>query len=97
MRISDWSSDVCSSDLRAAEPDVAQVFDADGHHALLQAMTRTELPQTALHDACEHARSHGQQPVVEAEGRVVAHGAVHAQEQIEIGRASCRERVCQYV
>src|SRR3546814_7377341 len=61
MRISDWSSDVCSSDL------------------------------AKLRGAGTHARGIGQQP-----------GAVEDQDgggQVgkQIGRASCRERVCQYV
>src|SRR3546814_8726171 len=60
MRISDWSSDVCSSDLALhGVPDPAQRAAA-------------RIPGT---DA--------------AAGRG---GAL-----IEIGRASCRERVCQYV
>src|SRR3546814_8602084 len=61
MRISDWSSDVCSSDL-----------------------DKNRLLVTVYHNDDE------------------AYGIWHEQvgvpaDRIEIGRASCRERVCQYV
>src|SRR3546814_8929513 len=66
MRISDWSSDVCSSDL--AQPDIGEEVPARGRD-------RRGPPIRALgHEI----------------GRV---GAIHH----NIGRASCRERVCQYV
>src|SRR3546814_10100157 len=79
MRISDWSSDVCSSDLidemrqngsaRAArQPRVQPYIHARDHvgdmlHALLQKR----------------------------------HDLIFALLAVQIGRASCRERVCQYV
>src|SRR3546814_10617899 len=70
MRISDWSSDVCSSDL--------------------------------LHRHARFARAGG---VERIERRARGHRAVVGQpgavrdqrDGAEIGRASCRERVCQYV
>src|SRR3546814_5458180 len=68
MRISDWSSDVCSSDLPRSEDEVV----------LMQS----------------EAADPDQREVVAAahvDHRVDAH--LHR----EIGRASCRERVCQYV
>src|SRR3546814_4726408 len=67
MRISDWSSDVCSSDLRH---DAVEHFD-DGHLGAEVAVEAGEF------DA-DRARSDHQQ-------------------LFKIGRASCRERVCQYV
>src|SRR3546814_1932501 len=72
MRISDWSSDVCSSDLRTMVPDQRQFTIADPHHAAQHFDVRFRI-------------------VVE-QG---VPGRVHGLEQI--GRASCRERVCQYV
>src|SRR3546814_19302204 len=63
MRISDWSSDVCSSDLPAR-------LVQDGSVPALRVAGRTHPPGVAVPAA-----------VVER----------------EIGRASCRERVCQYV
>src|SRR3546814_9129578 len=79
MRISDWSSDVCSSDLvemraetRAVGRDIA--FD---HR-------RCERDREAAAD-----RRHA---MVVANFHIVEEYFVH-----KIGRASCRERVCQYV
>src|SRR3546814_9808895 len=69
MRISDWSSDVCSSDLLAPEAvevlpgvdaGIMQVIELQAHGVVADRLD--------LHDA-----------------------------DMEIGRASCRERVCQYV
>src|SRR3546814_1576265 len=64
MRISDWSSDVCSSDLSAPAP-----------RALTHRPARPRRPP----GRCSPPWPAGRPP-----GR-------------EIGRASCRERVCQYV
>src|SRR3546814_3795268 len=67
MRISDWSSDVCSSDLK--DPDIL--------------VERPESVKTG-------------RVVEEIEGE--APGWSSKTDRIEqIGRASCRERVCQYV
>src|SRR3546814_994167 len=71
MRISDWSSDVCSSDLDAAgalHHQGQQHFGGLRHLHLLD-----------LADAGEYRLRRGRR----AQGK--------------IGRASCRERVCQYV
>src|SRR3546814_10127855 len=73
MRISDWSSDVCSSDL--LQP---RHRDAAG----IRRLARRE------HDLCILEDMHA----VEV-GRHVGAFA----DRDEIGRASCRERVCQYV
>src|SRR3546814_4683692 len=69
MRISDWSSDVCSSDLLGA---------GLRHRACRVGAHQIEV---AIH------------AVVRWRAKVVA---AHGDRQ-EIGRASCRERVCQYV
>src|SRR3546814_3162256 len=73
MRISDWSSDVCSSDLdhRRGQGGI-HVGDHEG------APVAHPLEQRILGVTVE--------AVLEHECRVD-----------EIGRASCRERVCQYV
>src|SRR3546814_11132013 len=60
MRISDWSSDVCSSDLPAGQFGDAFHLVGDGAELFVEG------------DAFQLLR-------------------------VEIGRASCRERVCQYV
>src|SRR3546814_5044572 len=85
MRISDWSSDVCSSDLR-------------GRNALHQrdicgkiAPPRREHPKLVRHPRNHHVVARERSAVtyrIEADRRAGT---------CEIGRASCRERVCQYV
>src|SRR3546814_2718334 len=83
MRISDWSSDVCSSDLHDAilmwvrKDKVQHVWDRG-----LEIMSHPELL-----DDFEINLS----VTIEADAKVGPWGAG------KIGRASCRERVCQYV
>src|SRR3546814_987839 len=94
MRISDWSSDVCSSDL-PAEPFVQR-------HDLARRADRfhRSVGQESQHrgvgdvDMGEGARVRGGARDDDARLRL----AVAAVEDgVEIGSASCRERVCQYV
>src|SRR3546814_11565039 len=113
MRISDWSSDVCSSDLRGEAPRVIAPVERAGaeensigegaregaqrrfdvavrkHHEDLAFAVRNDLVEgeaaVALHRAPLAEREHAAEPHV---GGTVGR---------EIGRASCRERVCPYV
>src|SRR3546814_11795232 len=84
MRISDWSSDVCSSDLLlviAAQQRARTVHD--GHMA-------AELVEDARKFIGDIAAAHDPDPL----------RALLQMEKLvggEIGRASCRERVCKYV
>src|SRR3546814_1037764 len=88
MRISDWSSDVCSSDLRLNRIE-ARVVTEDLHLvAVAQAMVAQE-PQLAGHLVVVGDDDAGIAPDVDDLERV--------HRKPEIGRASCRERVCQYV
>src|SRR3546814_1245353 len=79
MRISDWSSDVCSSDL----------LDAGGN------------PLLRTHTGIATGQIHGWWR--DEQGRVfatseVGPGLIAGRDlPAEIGRASCRERVCPYV
>src|SRR3546814_3694795 len=127
MRISDWSSDVCSSDLKTTRERVI------GYYANL--MREADLLQLLLESGSFHQvikrlyRSIGGEPIefaatkrflkslrtvirsayganlsgfnqvgeraqgfLEGDADIVSVGLVE-----EIGRASCRERVCQYV
>src|SRR3546814_8660922 len=81
MRISDWSSDVCSSDLPISAggrmPLAARRAACDGGCLVSPADGRCE--------ACRAA-------VAPPRRRPARPSAAR-----EIGRASCRERVCQYV
>src|SRR3546814_14149786 len=91
MRISDWSSDVCSSDLRIAS-GIALGDRDDG------AIGR---PWPARHRRDPDHRIGGQRreriaaPDVDIMGTAV--GRLDDQIMPEIGRASCRERVWPYV
>src|SRR3546814_7687252 len=126
MRISDWSSDVCSSDLRRLSPDAEAgmslftaeqvIFVVDDDAALREANVQT-LDLAGL-TAEAFADAHSVLPRIAADfpGAVVTdirmpgmdglelRAAIHAIDPeipviliTEIGRASCRERVCQYV
>src|SRR3546814_9205075 len=82
LRISDWSSDVCSSDLRRGRR---------GGDDLLRLCR--------LRRGLDRGRGN-QEPATQRADRVdrlaaVLHRLLHSRR--EIGRASCRERVCQYV
>src|SRR3546814_1790244 len=82
MRISDWSSDVCSSDLRG-DPAGAAVAGRD--HDLL----KQQHAGLVGRDTCRLPRFDDPLALVSVR---------RASEHVEqIGRASCRERVCQYV
>src|SRR3546814_2135366 len=104
MRISDWSSDVCSSDLRALPEQrgfegrlkvrgaaVVERYFGDSENAT----------NDGWFDTGDLAR-------IDARGNVTITGRakdliksggewINPAEIEEIGRASCRERVCQYV
>src|SRR3546814_9615263 len=119
MRISDWSSDVCSSDLLGIERDQRSHIKTDEY-------CRTNVPGIyAIGDCTEgpwlaHKASH--EGVIAVEHIAEAHphpmdrnnipGCTYCHPQVasvglteakakeagyKIGRASCRERVCQYV
>src|SRR3546814_3913107 len=99
MRISDWSSDVCSSDLlRAAELGL-DFLDASFVEAVLFARgvifgVFLEVAVLArLFDRRNDLRPHLALALAEFFAQLL--GA--AQGHRKIGRASCRERVCQYV
>src|SRR3546814_15229984 len=87
MRISDWSSDVCSSDL-AGNPVPFGVIQALGHVAADVAGRDRQTVELAHRVVLDPLH-----PVAQtADRRVVRERRIE-----EIGRASCRERVCQYV
>src|SRR3546814_3842062 len=87
MRISDWSSDVCSSDLEANPAANASAF-TDGWF-------RTG--DLGRLDAEGYLTIAGRiKEIVNREGEKISPREVD-EALLEIGRASCRERVCQYV
>src|SRR3546814_11831217 len=101
MRISDWSSDVCSSDLILTalggfaelarerpndDPDLAASLD----QVVLGAQRATLVVRRLLGPELPEA------PFVRPAGGD-ATATVLVVDDADIGRASCRERVCQYV
>src|SRR3546814_3492866 len=102
MRISDWSSDVCSSDLgwRTEWARTGRaVAKCAGWNAIAatdsgeEAAAPTALPRQAALALGRNTTNlqHLERGLQELAARLAADH--HAQ----IGRASCRERVCQYV
>src|SRR3546814_6375967 len=98
MRIRDWSSDVCSSDLVGVDINpasgIGEGADADkvwrnlwGHYVQQVEVACDKLARAIGLDATEGGGFRGS----------VNGGQCAAEVQVEIGRASCRERVCQYV
>src|SRR3546814_6314413 len=86
MRISDWSSDVCSSDLagrlRLATPSPA-CYPRRGGVRLFPPRRSAHVPEHADEDPLSPRPRNADDEARPA--------------RAEIGRASCRERVCQYV
>src|SRR3546814_20496419 len=105
MRISDWSSDVCSSDLRALDDgDIVRISrglyqdpqsDVDSEQTLAEVAKRIPKGVIAMVSALAYHGLTDQMP----RKTWVAIGARDWSpvSDYQIGRASCRERVCQYV
>src|SRR5205814_7928663 len=84
--LSDWSSDVCSSDLGAAQ--ISDWLIVSGGRELVAAKLITK--RRAIRDVVQlHEDS---EPLVRTEREVPRHASVEVDERKEIGRASCRER-----
>src|SRR3546814_12851484 len=93
MRISDWSSDVCSSDL-----------EGDGEVSPRLAGLDPGYLHRQLDDYANGRREHEAMRTIalrlpEEDRRKVSafYASLPAPAGPEIGRAACRERVCQYV
>src|SRR3546814_7892048 len=87
VRISDWSSDVCSSDLHVA-------VDLTGGHARIARGLATQEAFVVTEIEVGFGAILGDEHFAMLER---AHRACIDVDVGEIGRASCRERVCQYV
>src|SRR3546814_8761600 len=91
MRISDWSSDVCSSDLGDGADDEEEVLgELEGEGSCQFAELVGEVPEFTRVHLLQLTEAHPAEP-----GEQRAHRPF--QLRGEIGRASCRERVCPYV
>src|SRR3546814_6234921 len=80
MRISDWSSDLCSSDLPCAQDSLAEL-------RALAARCTADVPASLPPALACLVGYFGYETI----------GLVENLPRAQIGRASCRERVCQYV
>src|SRR3546814_4661866 len=89
MRISDRSSDVCSSDLISCDGKREWVKYA--YRASNDLECRSEVPILIAVFTCNDCK----QTWTDQQSEAIRAAAVS--EAIQIGRASCRERVCQYV
>src|SRR3546814_10327170 len=98
MRISDWSSDVCSSDLR-----IVRQFQID--RAAAKAKSVAEKIAAKVNKGTDLSKALNESGLklpstqaVSAKRAEIARGDQRVPPPLaQIGRASCRERVCQYV
>src|SRR3546814_18774022 len=124
MRISDWSSDVCSSDLgpvicsyqfaKSKADDIKAInWDLvvlDEAHRLRNVYKKSNVIAKTLKDALAHVHSKAlltetplQNSLLELYGLVsiiddrVFGDLDSFRAQFKLGRAACRDRVCQYV
>src|SRR3546814_5848158 len=85
MRISDWSSDVCSSDLKEdLKMTLGEVLEQAGKKQI-------RIAETEKYPHVTFIFSGGREKEFRGEKRLMIPSPK------EIGRASCRERVCTYV
>src|SRR3546814_16926125 len=97
MRISDWSSDVCSSDLYGVVGLIVKMDDIGLHMAQGGSRARQAIGRglvALMPRLLAGLATLGTAAMLWVGGQIFLHGldAFH-----KIGRASCRERVCQYV
>src|SRR3546814_9210467 len=93
MRISDWSSDVCSSDLLPGADSATDDLRARGHEAGGVRFARGEGIHWGKGELYFTATSGGARKL----GQIFRYVPSPKEGQAEIGRASCGERGCQYV
>src|SRR3546814_17812102 len=102
MRISDWSSDVCSSDLLARRRDGCGVLRLQRQREIRRVRRHHLADRHAAQDrevprlAESLLRQRHLRRVARPETAVQT-SLLHARQVGQIGRASWRERVCQYV
>src|SRR3546814_12804869 len=109
MRISDWSSDVCSSDLHPQYGDTDgiaafgfQISQRLPHFGKISSAQKfVALASAGLSRMCDGVSLNNPpfDGVIEDYGQIVGYleRSAFTSPNLEIGRASCRERVCQSV
>src|SRR3546814_11518682 len=109
MRISDWSSDVCSSDLGRAAAEV--ILAQDEGFALVPGVAAADRQAEPVGEIEGRIAEYGKgrridiglgkggqsrESVEDAHVEQSVGASVEIIEAAQIGRASCRDRVCQY-
>src|SRR3546814_17547305 len=102
MRISDWSSDVCSSDLRELDLFISRLpshaMDDELRYEVLYEDTlcviASQLHPLAHRKRIRYSELSAERWTLPAEGTFFREHIQRTLEVGEIGRASCRERVC---
>src|SRR3546814_19774562 len=104
MRISDWSSDVCSSDLAHIREGERQISGhkkpvSDRHGEVQRAVGAAKL-RTAVYASSSNITADPDPEIDRRPFALDCRPTSHIETEarlVKIGRASCRERVCQYV
>src|SRR3546814_11155709 len=96
MRISDWSSDVCSSDRAANKTGSCSVTLGSFSISVSRRCRHGEDPTPCCHPGQRPQGHESRRPTVAQNGSRMPLRAFGTTTR-EIGRASCRERVWQYV
>src|SRR3546814_2136208 len=100
MRISDWSSDVCSSDLcrKASRPVACNLPFASVQQCMRSETMNPSTPNLfGIHTQALDLWQRRTEVLANNLANADTPGYLARDEAFEIGRASCRERVCQYV
>src|SRR3546814_6935582 len=84
MRISDWSSDVCSSDL------------LEGTGAKFDTLNRVDMTQAERRYAPAYKAGMLIQPEKDYKKAGLMRGETYTVKQAQIGRAACRDRACRH-
>src|SRR3546814_10256958 len=89
MRISDWSSDVCSSDLYIIRTSWV-IGDGNNFVRTMATLAQRGINPTVVNDQTGRLTF---TPTI----TTAIHHLLHTHAPYAIGSASCRDRVCQYV
>src|SRR3546814_13524854 len=98
MRISDWSSDVCSSDLQSRNDVMLELDEVARLAGVRRSELTTWIEERWVLPVQEEGRwRFGDVDVARVRLIVELQRDLDIGVDAQIGRASCRERVCQYV
>src|SRR3546814_17940596 len=102
MRISDWSSDVCSSDLAAKGEKVFNKCKAchtveEGKNKVGPSLYDVIGRAPASVEGFSYSKAMEEFAAGHVWDEATLSSYLESPRGVEIGRASCRERVCQYV